>query len=176
MAAIPSRANILSARFSARVRRRAIPKFTRKKFPKICILHLTVAHLLQIIGCASIWRRPEDFPPIPEDFPQIPPGAALPNRGGTGRTRGGAVSYRAALPFYIAYIAGGSGETMSDDTTVMEIERHNIICWQRFREYWRKQGVNIDVTDPTKPITATDFVAGLPRGYRGEDAIRVKRG
>ena len=125
---------------------------------------------------ASIWRRPEDFPPIPEDFPQIPPGAALPNRGGTGRTRGGAVSYRAALPFYIAYIAGGSGETMSDDTTVMEIERHNIICWQRFREYWRKQGVNIDVTDPTKPITATDFVAGLPRGYRGEDAIRVKRG
>jgi hypothetical protein len=46
--------------------------------------------------------------------------------------------------------------------------------WQRFREYWRKQRVRIEVTDPTKPITATGLVAGLPRGYRGEDAIRVK--
>ena len=65
---------------------------------------------------------------------------------------------------------------MSDGTTIEEIERHNILCWQRFREYWRKQGVTITVIDPTKPITATGFVAGLPRGYRREDAIRVKRG
>ena len=65
---------------------------------------------------------------------------------------------------------------MSDGTTIEEIERHNTLCWQRFREYWRKQGVTITVIDPTKPITATGFVAGLPRGYRREDAIRVKRG
>ena len=63
---------------------------------------------------------------------------------------------------------------MSDADTVADIERHNVMCWQRFREYWRKQGVRIEVADPTKPITATGFVAGLPRGYRGEDAIRVK--
>jgi hypothetical protein len=65
---------------------------------------------------------------------------------------------------------------MSDGISLQEIERHNVMCWERFREYWRKQGINITVTDPTKPITATGFVAGLPRGYRGEDAIRVKRG
>ena len=59
--------------------------------------------------------------------------------------------------------------------SVEEIERHNILCWERFREYWRKQGVNIAVTDPTKPIEAAGFVGGLPRGYRGEDAICVKR-
>ena len=62
---------------------------------------------------------------------------------------------------------------MSDGVTVEEVERHNIVCWQRFREYWRRQGINITVTDPTKPIMAMGFVAGLPRGYRGEDAIRV---
>jgi hypothetical protein len=65
---------------------------------------------------------------------------------------------------------------MSDGSTVEEIERHNLLCWQRFCEYWRKQGITITVTDSTKPIIATGFVAGLPRGYRGEDAIRVKRG
>jgi hypothetical protein len=64
---------------------------------------------------------------------------------------------------------------MSDGITIEEIERHNILCWERFREYWRKQGVSVDVTDPTKPITTSGFVAGLPRGYQGEDAIRVKR-
>ena len=63
---------------------------------------------------------------------------------------------------------------MSDSTTIEEIEQHNVLCWQRFREYWRKQGVDVDVTDPTKPITVSGFVAGLPRGYRGEDAIRVR--
>jgi hypothetical protein len=54
-------------------------------------------------------------------------------------------------------------------------EQHNVLCWRRFREYWRKQGVDVDVTDPTKPITVSGFAAGLPRGYRGGDAIRVKR-
>jgi hypothetical protein len=63
---------------------------------------------------------------------------------------------------------------MSDADTVAEIERHNVMCWESFREYWRKQGVKIKIADPTKPITATGFVAGLPRGYRGEDAIRVR--
>ena len=63
---------------------------------------------------------------------------------------------------------------MSDADTIEDIERHNVMCWERFREYWRKQGVRIEVTDPTKPIAATGFVAGLPRGYHGEDAIRVK--
>ena len=60
------------------------------------------------------------------------------------------------------------------DETLKDIERHNVMCWERFRTYWQKQGVTIAVTDATKPITATGFVAGLPRGYRGEDAIRVK--
>jgi len=133
-----------------------------------------VANKQQIIGCASIGGGPR-IPPILEDFPQVPQGP-LPIVVEQGGTRGGAVSYRAALPVYIAYITGGSGEMMSEGTIVEEIERHNVLCWRRFREYWRKQGVNIDVTDPTKPITATDFVAGLPRGYRGDDAIRVKRG
>ena len=64
---------------------------------------------------------------------------------------------------------------MSDGTTVEEIERHNILCWERFREYWRKQGIDITVPDPTKPITATGFVSGLQRGYCGEDAIHVER-
>jgi hypothetical protein len=63
---------------------------------------------------------------------------------------------------------------MSDGTTLEEIEQNNVLCWRRFREYWRQQGVNVDVTDPTKPITGSGFVAGLPRGYRGEDAIRVR--
>ena len=67
-------------------------------------------------------------------------------------------------------------ETMSDGTTLQEIEQHNVLCGRRFREYWRQQGVNVDVIDPTKPITGSGFVAGLPRGYRGEDAIRVRGG
>jgi len=65
---------------------------------------------------------------------------------------------------------------MSDADTIAEIERHNAMCWESFREYWRKQGVKIKITDPTKPITVTGFVAGLPRGYHGEDAIRVRGG
>jgi hypothetical protein len=64
---------------------------------------------------------------------------------------------------------------MSDGNSPEEIERHNILCWDRFREYWRKQGVNIDLADPTKPIKVTGFVAGLPRGYRGEAAIPISR-
>jgi hypothetical protein len=59
---------------------------------------------------------------------------------------------------------------MSDADTLAEIERHNVMCWERFRDYWRKQGVNIALSDPTKPITAT----GSSLVYRAGIVVRMR--
>jgi hypothetical protein len=62
---------------------------------------------------------------------------------------------------------------MSDDT-IEEIERHNLKCARRIVEYWRKQGVSIELADdPTKALRTVVEPNGLPRGYVGEDAIRL---
>ena len=64
---------------------------------------------------------------------------------------------------------------MSDDT-IEEIERHNVKCARRIVEYWRKQGVSIELADdPTKALRTVVGANGLPRGYAGEDAIRKRR-
>jgi hypothetical protein len=48
---------------------------------------------------------------------------------------------------------------------------------RRIVEYWRRQGVEISLTgDPTKELRSILGPGGLPRGYRGEDAIGLKRG
>jgi hypothetical protein len=49
---------------------------------------------------------------------------------------------------------------MSDADTAAEIERHNALCWERCREYWQKQGVEIDL---------------VPDLMKGQDAIPVGR-
>ena len=63
---------------------------------------------------------------------------------------------------------------MSDTDTVEEIERHNVLCARRIVEYWRKQGVRIELPDdPTKALRTVVGPNGLPRGYPGEDAIKL---
>ncbi len=65
---------------------------------------------------------------------------------------------------------------MSDADTVAKIERHKVLCWERFREYWRKQGVEIElVRDATKGAVIEFGPGGLPAGYKGHDAIPVGR-
>ena len=65
---------------------------------------------------------------------------------------------------------------MSDADTAAEIERHNSLCWERFREYWQKQGVEIDlVPDLMKGVVIAFGPGGLPAGYKGQDAIPVGR-
>jgi hypothetical protein len=66
---------------------------------------------------------------------------------------------------------------MSDDyETVEDIERHNVGIARRIVEYWRRQGVKIELNgDPTKELRVLG-PGGLPRGYRGQDAIRANRG
>jgi hypothetical protein len=62
-----------------------------------------------------------------------------------------------------------------DYETLEEIERHNVGIARRIVEYWRRQGVEISLTDdPTKELRFILDPGGLPRGYRGEDAIRLK--
>jgi len=63
---------------------------------------------------------------------------------------------------------------MSDGESVAEIELHNVKIARMLVDYWRRQGVEIgpDV-DPTKELRAKLGPNGLPRGYRGEDAIPV---
>jgi hypothetical protein len=64
---------------------------------------------------------------------------------------------------------------MSDHESVEEIERHNVKVARMLADYWRKQGVEIQlVRDPTKGVRLDLGPNGLPRGYRGEDAIRLK--
>ena len=66
---------------------------------------------------------------------------------------------------------------MTDDyETLEEIERRNVGIARRIVEYWRRQAVEISLTgDPTKELRSTLGPGGLPRGYRGEDAIGLKR-
>ena len=65
---------------------------------------------------------------------------------------------------------------MSDADTVEEIERHNVTIARRIAQYWRQQGVEIETAgDPTKPLALKLGPGGLPRGYRGQDAIPVGR-
>jgi hypothetical protein len=66
---------------------------------------------------------------------------------------------------------------MSDHESVEEIERRNVGIARRIVEYWRKQGVEISLTgDPTKEPRSVLGPGGLPRGYRGSDAIPANRG
>jgi hypothetical protein len=67
---------------------------------------------------------------------------------------------------------------VSDDyETVEEIERHNVGIARRIVEYWQRQGVEISLaSDPTKDLRAILGPGGLPRGYRGQDAIPANRG
>ena len=63
---------------------------------------------------------------------------------------------------------------MSDGETVAEIELHNVKVARMLVDYWRRQGVEIGANvDPTKALRAKLGLNGLPRGYSGEDAIRV---
>ena len=61
---------------------------------------------------------------------------------------------------------------MSDADTIEEIERHNVLCAPRIVEYW--QGVRIELpNDPTNALRTVVGPNGLPRGYAGEDAIKL---
>ena len=66
---------------------------------------------------------------------------------------------------------------MTDDyETVEDIERHNVHVAHRIVEYWRRQGVALELNaDPTKELRSIRGPGGLPRGYRGEDAIGLKK-
>jgi hypothetical protein len=58
-----------------------------------------------------------------------------------------------------------------------EIKRHNVGIARRIVEYWQRQGVEISfASDPTKDLRAILGPGGLPRGYRGQDAIPANRG
>jgi hypothetical protein len=64
------------------------------------------------------------------------------------------------------------GATMSDHADTIEaIERHNVQIARRIVEYWRQQGVEIG--DPTKELRSVLGPNGLPRGYQGEDALKL---
>ena len=66
---------------------------------------------------------------------------------------------------------------MSDGETVEEIERHNVRMSRRIVEYWRRQGVEIELSgDPTKEPHSLLGPGGLLRGYRGPDAIPAGEG
>jgi len=59
--------------------------------------------------------------------------------------------------------------------TVEEIERNHIMCARRVAEYWRRQAVKVELAgDPTKGPQIELAPNGLPRGYQGEDAIRLR--
>ena len=63
-----------------------------------------------------------------------------------------------------------------DHESVEDIERHNVGIARRIVEYWQRQGVEIELTgDPTKELRSILGPGGLPRGYRGEDAIGLKK-
>ena len=56
--------------------------------------------------------------------------------------------------------------------TVADIERQNVKGARMLAAYWRRQGVEIGPNgDPTKALRAKLGPNGLPRGYRGNDAI-----
>ena len=64
---------------------------------------------------------------------------------------------------------------MSDHVSMEEIERHNARMGRLIRDYWAKQGVEISLSgDPTKELRSILGPGGLPRGYRGQDAIPAK--
>jgi hypothetical protein len=66
---------------------------------------------------------------------------------------------------------------MSDHESIEEIERRNVSIARRIVEYWRRQGVEISLTgDPTKDLRSVLSPGGLPRGYRGQDAIPAGKG
>ena len=65
---------------------------------------------------------------------------------------------------------------MSDADTIEEIEGHNVRIARRIADYWRKQGVEIElVRDATKGAVIEFGPGGLPAGYKGHDAIPVGR-
>ena len=64
---------------------------------------------------------------------------------------------------------------MSDHESIEEIERHNVRIARRIVEYWRRQGVKIELPgDPTKELRSILGPGALPRGYSGADSIGVK--
>jgi hypothetical protein len=71
----------------------------------------------------------------------------------------------------------GRENSMSDYASMAEIERHNVRMARLIRDYWRKQGVALELNgDPTKELRSILGPGGLPRGYRGQDALPAKRG
>src|ERR1051325_1625640 len=60
---------------------------------------------------------------------------------------------------------------VSDADTFEAIERHNVLIARRIAEYWRRQGIK---TSPTKGPQVKLGPTGLPPGYRGEDAMRLR--
>ena len=62
---------------------------------------------------------------------------------------------------------------MNDNADTFEaIGRHNVMIARRIAEYWRRQGIKIS---PTKEPQVKLGPTGLPSGYRGEVALRLRR-
>ena len=62
------------------------------------------------------------------------------------------------------------------EDTVEAVERHNVKIACMLADYWRQQGVEIElVRDPTKGPGVKFGPGGLPAAYRGQDAIPAAR-
>src|SRR5438094_8082238 len=107
-----------------------------------------------LLGQTSIpfrvhWRRPEDSPQSPRISPNPARGRAA-NRGANREdARRGRQLQGGPSVFHCLHSSAGSAETMSDGETV----RHNVRMARRIAEYWRRQGVEIELSDdPTKDL------------------------
>ncbi len=92
------------------------------------------------------------------------------------QSRAGEYLSRAAEMRQLARNARASPSQFADGNerheTVADIERQNVKGARMLAAYWRRQGVEIGPNgDPTKALRAKLGPNGLPRGYRGDDAI-----
>jgi hypothetical protein len=61
-----------------------------------------------------------------------------------------------------------------DDAGAIPKRQSDRMAVEGIREFWKRHGYSVNVIVDRNGDLRADLIGGLPRGYRGEEAVRVK--
>ena len=66
-------------------------------------------------------------------------------------------------------------DTNDADDDAMPKRQADRMAVEGIHEFWKRRGYCVDVIVDRNGDLRADLIGGLPRGYRGDEAVRVKR-